>query len=66
MKYILCIDKSIRIKSDGIYEMELCDGYLTQFNILDIRRRYENESSNIRCKSNGTNVDPYISSIEEC
>jgi len=39
------IDKSIRIKPDGVYQMECNNDLLTQFNQLQIRRRYENQSS---------------------
>ena len=35
------------IKPDGIYEMERNDDLLTQFDNLEIRRRYENQSSNL-------------------
>ena len=37
--------KSIRIKSDGIYKMECNNDLLTQFDHLDIRKGYENQSS---------------------
>ncbi len=49
MKYFLYIDKSIKIKPNGIYQMERDDDLLTQFNVLEIRRRDENQPSNSYC-----------------
>ncbi len=46
---ILHIGKSILIKPDGIYQLERNDHHLIQFNILEIQKRYENQSSNSYC-----------------
>jgi len=42
---MLYIGKSIKIKPDGIYHLEHNDHNLTQFNLLEIERRYENQPS---------------------
>jgi len=44
-KNILYIGKSIKIKPYGIYHLEHNDQNLTQFNLLEIERRYENQPS---------------------
>lgn len=43
------VEKSILIMPNGIYKMEGDDDFLAQFNKLEIRRRYENQSSNSYC-----------------